>query len=660
MPRAVGLDAGEFEVKLVELDGSQRRPRLVNVSVEPLPEPRADGAPATRLAETARACFDEAGAARDGFAMSFACREAVLRRLTVPFVGREQIRKVIKFEAEGSIHSHNVDDMVVDFHTLEEREDETNVLVAAVPKPALRTTLTALERVNLEPESIDLDTMALFRAAQWCGAFDPEETEGDNDEAGSTALVADGGAPCRLVIDLGARSTRILVVQEDKLIDMRALRTGADSMAAEIGTLMDVGLSPAREAVEESLRTDMDFVIVGPDDSRSPPPDAEAPQEEDADEATASAVPSDASQLIPHSEVSAARDRFLTRLRRELTRFLTSVPSMGPVTAVWYTGGASAVPGTIELLHEVFETKPRELDVLAKVSHKLDSDEAREMRPKLAVAVGLAVDALGNREGFNFRQEELSFTKGFDRVKFPLAITCMLALFLVLVFAIRSHRQLGDLKMQYGETFAVKSKTVRGRERKEATFYGYLGGLVNPGDEWFAGDRFYTDGEFRKLIDKLLAADTFVRLPVLRQELKRHYEEQQKKSGYYADLRLGSGLGALVEFTEVLHANKGLLGRYLIEEMRLNLPYSEKARRFTFTIILRTDETSSFRDKWAALEGAFRDVATRPESCFASIRDNDSRERDVFEDGGRGGATYQMSLDLKPEREYPVFPKEAP
>ena len=34
MAKGVGLDAGEFEVKVVELDGSYRKPRLVKASVD--------------------------------------------------------------------------------------------------------------------------------------------------------------------------------------------------------------------------------------------------------------------------------------------------------------------------------------------------------------------------------------------------------------------------------------------------------------------------------------------------------------------------------------------------------------------------------------------------------------------------------------------------
>ena len=69
--------------------------------------------------------------------------------------------------------------------------------------------------------------------------------------------------------------------------------------------------------------------------------------------------------------------------------------------------------------------------------HSVIRKAGPELGPKLAVAVGLALSGLGGKAGLNFRQEELAFTKGFDRIKFPLAVACMLALFLVLIFAVR-------------------------------------------------------------------------------------------------------------------------------------------------------------------------------------------------------------------------------
>ena len=152
MAKAVGLDAGVFEVKVVELDGSIRKPRLTKVSIDRVAagDLGGDEGRARLEAESALHALKDAHVSRDNVNLGFPCREAVLRDIEIPFVGNDQIRKVIKFEVEGEIHSHNVDDMVVDFHILQQLEGSTRCLVAAVPKRQLSTLLDALGSVGIE------------------------------------------------------------------------------------------------------------------------------------------------------------------------------------------------------------------------------------------------------------------------------------------------------------------------------------------------------------------------------------------------------------------------------------------------------------------------------------------------------------------------------
>ena len=48
------------------------------------------------------------------------------------------------------------------------------IALAAVPKKELGEQLRALEALGIEPERVDLDAMALFRAAEWAGCFGEE------------------------------------------------------------------------------------------------------------------------------------------------------------------------------------------------------------------------------------------------------------------------------------------------------------------------------------------------------------------------------------------------------------------------------------------------------------------------------------------------------
>jgi len=348
-------------------------------------------------------------------------------------------------------------------------------------------------------------------------------------------------------------------------------------------------------------------------------------------------------------------DRYLSRLRRELVRFLASVPSSNTVEAVWVTGGASTMPQVNALLDDVFGVHPEQLDVLGRLAHKLSDEDAEELRPKLAVAVGLALRTLGGKRGFNFRQEDLAFTKGFDRIKFPLALTCMLGLFLVLVYAVRLRNRRVDLEKQYGQTYSVEqSEGRRGRKSVKVLFNGYLGAIVNPPTSWFA--RYYEKKEYGKLVEKLLNTPVFDRLPVLRRDITAHFNALLRESGYYPDLRLGSGLGALVELSEILRNLEAELGRYLLIDLSVTLQPKDDARYMKLRLALRSDDKSTFRMKGEMLHDAIASACGSPGSCFASINDRASGEKDVFQGAGGEGYFYDMRIDLKPEDTYPIFP----
>ena len=102
----------------------------------------------------------------------------------------------------------------MDFHEIGEgATGGTRVLIASVPKIGLRNQLNSLDAQGIDPETVDLDTMALWRAADWAGVFEGAGEEGDG-----------AAAPVHVVVDLGARAVRVLLAEGEQLVDMRALR----------------------------------------------------------------------------------------------------------------------------------------------------------------------------------------------------------------------------------------------------------------------------------------------------------------------------------------------------------------------------------------------------------------------------------------------------
>ena len=163
--RTIGIDPGDHAAKVVELDGSYKKTRLLHVGLAPAQSNDA----AARTESRAEAVAVAMGEGRRGhITLAHPCREAMLRPLELPFTGRDAIRKVVKAEIEGEIQSGSVDDMIVDFHEIGPGANGgTKLLVAAVPKLGLKAVLAGLAAHKVEPESIDLDNMALWRAAHW-------------------------------------------------------------------------------------------------------------------------------------------------------------------------------------------------------------------------------------------------------------------------------------------------------------------------------------------------------------------------------------------------------------------------------------------------------------------------------------------------------------
>jgi len=638
MARTVGIDAGDYSVKVVEIEGSYKKVRLVACRSERLgSEVAGEEARAEALAELVSGVVRDAKMTGDAV-LGYPCREAVLRTIDVPFRGADAIRKVIKSEVESAIHSHAVDDLVVDFHEVGGVETGSRVLVASVPKLGLRTTLKALERSKVEPERVDLDAMALFRVADWCGAFAARDAA-----AVPAGIGANSKGPITAVLDLGSRSTRVLLVEGDRLLDMRSMRLGDASIVDALVRAHAMSLDVARTAVRACLEHHTDFQAEVVD---APP----APVGEGED-APAPATPTTRQVLVSHEDVDQERAAFVQRLRRELVRFLASTGRSNDVVSLWVTGGASRLDGVAAMLEEIFGVAPRTLDVLgdAKLKHSLSQEEVEQLAPNVAVAFGLALGEFGGPAGFDFRREDLAYTRGFDRVKFPLAIACMVALFAAVVHGVRLSRQLENLEYRLGLTYAGKEA-----DPKKPKFYGQINQVLALGT--LTDDRYFKfqDGSrqygFKELIADVLAKPVHERAKFVRDRLRRALETKQKESGIYEEVSLESGLAVVERFFEVLHKNEGALGKYLLCSLELSMrasPSRDVSGRFVLVrFAFRGDD---FRERNAALRQMFEDECKREDSPFQKLEESIGGDL-PFRDGaekGVAGSYYDLKIHVR-------------
>ncbi|MBM4060321.1 MAG: hypothetical protein FJ265_04365 [Planctomycetes bacterium] len=625
MVRTVGIDPGEAAVKVVELDGSYRKTRLLRVHVEPL-DPAA--ARPEAVANAARAALDSG--MRGEVHLAYPCCETVLRTIELPFKGHDAIRKVVKAEIEGEIHSHVVDDMVVDFHELgPTAENGTRVLVGSVPKEGLRAQIAALTARSVEPETVDLDTLALWRTAHWAGAFEAPAAEPAAAAPGAPAAPA----PITAVVDFGARGTKVLLVEGEHLVEMRALRLGDGAIVDEIARRTGLPAAAARDAVRECLATGGDRRLEV--DEALPATGGEA----------APAAPSKRSVTVTFEEVEAAQTAFLQRLARELVRYLTASGKASRIQALWITGGAARTPGLGELLREVFGVEPRELDVLGHLQHDLDPEAAADLGPRLATAVGIALGRFGGPAGFDLRQEDLAFRRGFERVKFPLAIACLVGLLALFLYGHQLSRELQMLELQIGRTWQNPAEPNAPRQ-----FHGMLNSVLAGG--WFEKPQQFRleqsrgkDYRYKDLVTELEATPVHRRIALVRSKLEAVAQQLQKESGVYEDVKLESGLAVLVRFAQMFKAAEPELGRYLMIKIDLNMKTPK--RYLEFVVAFRN---SDFRDRDGAVVRAIEAEYAKPDSPFREPEGRTEKRSDekLFKgDGSTSGAYYIYRMGVK-------------
>lgn len=642
MVRSIGIDPGDRMACVVELDGSYRKTRLVHAHTAPIGAGDDPMRPDV-VAEAVREAISENGM-KGAVTLGHPCREAVLRTIELPFKGADAIRKVVKAEIEGEIYTHSVDDMVVDFHEVgQPAAGGTRVLVASVPKLGVRNQLTSLDAQNVDVESVDLDTMGLWRVADWLGVFDDED---DDEEAD------DGQPPVHALVDLGARSVKVILTEGDQLVEMRVLRLGDAVVAEQVARAHGVLGFEAAAAVDESLRTGGDVRLAAVGEAVPPPVGddeavGEAAAADDLAEAGAddgALAPASRNVLVTYDEVDAAHTRYLQRLARELTRFLTATGMASRLRSVWVSGSACRGKGVAEMLEAVFGVAPQELDVLGGLAHDFDEAEAAELSPKLAIAVGLALRPFGGPAGFELRREDLAQSAGFDRIKFPLAIACMVALIAMLFYANTKAMELGVYELKLGQRYHNP------KDPDQIAFHGLLHPLFqmrwlrDPEMFGYRGASGAVTYDFNDLVEEVDAAPVHRRLQIVYAQLKRIAEQKQKQSGVFEDVSLESGLAVLVRWAELLKRVEPELGRCLVPHIDLDM----KARKLSFTIAFRGED---FRVRMGALRRAIEEEVARPDSPFWEGKNGLQVPRDeLFKDSGERnvpGAYYDFEIEIK-------------
>ncbi len=407
MARALGLDIGSRTIKIVELTGSAKAFKVQRVVIREIPDTPAEpeegqeaASPGGPVSGILRDVFDSLKLPRTEVCATFPSGDTIFREITVPFTDEDQIRKVVRFEAENHLHSHSIEDVVVNWIKTGENRDGSRLTIFASPKDLLVERLATMRAAGIEPASVDLDGSAVFTAYEAAGVFRDH--------------------PNVVIIDIGAHSSSLLLVANGRPLTMRSFRLGTDLVVEHTSRELQVAPAEARRRVRLPEGPRSDDLLV-PMSELDPP----------ADETEKSL------SRIEGEAVADQRLEFVRKLHRESIRSLAAVQNESAPDRILLLGGGSLLPGLSQALEERFRLPVERVDLAQRVEWR-DRGQDTELTQAVApAAIGGALRVLGyDPLGVELLQDELAPTNRFDVLKHALATGVTLLFFVLLALAL--------------------------------------------------------------------------------------------------------------------------------------------------------------------------------------------------------------------------------
>src|SRR5689334_23763291 len=220
MARSVGVELTPAHVRILALEHTGKASKILQFHEAPIPEGELPWE-------------DRAGAAlRDAVAASKIPKgrvvaaldsgDAILREVSLPFKGDDQIRKTVRFEMESLIHNYTIEQLVVAHYKTGETDKGSLLLAAAVPKTVIDKRLKVYQAAGIDPVALDLDVAAVINSMLYAGAIATDEP-----------LLLVHGTP---------RFTKLVFIEGRR---PRSIRTIRFSMPGEVSVAAEVPAKPS-------------------------------------------------------------------------------------------------------------------------------------------------------------------------------------------------------------------------------------------------------------------------------------------------------------------------------------------------------------------------------------------------------------------------------
>ena len=160
-------------------------------------------------------------------------QRVVVREMEIPSLPMTQLRQSLPFQV-GEMLPMSTDEALLDFYPTAELNSDTGGrtlrgIIVAAPKATVASHVLAIESAGLRPTMVDLNAFALYRAQ----------------------ATGDWGGQTVAFVDIGARTTNVLVVADGAPRFVRTLPSGGQDATDAVSSALQVSVQDAEQLKRE-------------------------------------------------------------------------------------------------------------------------------------------------------------------------------------------------------------------------------------------------------------------------------------------------------------------------------------------------------------------------------------------------------------------------
>ena len=244
--RIIAIDVGASKVVLAEFSVARNQPlELSRYAISHLEiEPDKDSHTPATLVATIRELMRETGIKPATLYLSISGQAVFPRFVKLPPVSKDKLYQIVRYEAEQNV-PFPIDEVVWDYQLLQGETDvDMNIMLVAVKIENITKLTDAVQTAHLEPRVVDAAPMALYNAV----SHNYPSVEG-----------------CTLVLDIGARSSNLIFVEENRIFS-RSVPVAGNAISQEIAKQFGISFADAEEAKKAHAQVDLGGNYEGPSD----------------------------------------------------------------------------------------------------------------------------------------------------------------------------------------------------------------------------------------------------------------------------------------------------------------------------------------------------------------------------------------------------------